>query len=669
MRKSVVIPSLICLILAPAIGAAADPVPSISLPFTIEPSFDVSAFASNDAGWTAVAWLPDFSGAAGEITIQRYRHGERFGEPARVSTVVSLIQVEMAIDRAGGIILVSVENGCPVCSPPPADDSYLYRISPANELLEEPRLLPSGARSVVNMEDSGAFRLLTPSLVSEGPGLVLSRFDSRADPVGEGTGFGVLVNRYPLSYDLATNARGASLAVWDEASFCDVEVCSGSGLFGQLFDSAGAAIGPTFQLAERSTGGSVVSLRDGRFLVLWNEPMTAEARNPALVAVRARVVAEGEVGEAFTVSPAGALGFGPVDWWSPGAHPRAAVDTSGNVIALWMRDYESALRSGVMVQPLDPDRGSLGSPKLLSQNGQGFSGDLAILAEGPGTFLAAWRERIESSTALLGRRLTLEPETGCVSSGLRICFLDGRFELTGQFRRPSGQLDMIRFQALGDGSGYGSFLRQGNAELLVKMLDGRGINGHFWFFSGGLSNVEYNLTLRDLQTGGGREYRKPTGILGSFGDVRAFEEAAAPASTTAPSIFAPSASSFSALASSASLPASATGCLPTDSQLCIEGGRFSVALQWRDRRGNEGSGSAALLSSDSGVFWFFRRDNPEVMVKVLDGRAVNGNFWVFYASATDVEFTLTVTDTESQVTRTYENSQGTFASGADLRAF
>ena len=40
---------------------------------------------------------------------------------------------------------------------------------------------------------------------------------------------------------------------------------------------------------------------------------------------------------------------------------------------------------------------------------------------------------------------------------------------------------------------------------------------------------------------------------------------------------------------------------------------------------------------------------------MLDGCAVNGNYWVFLSAVTTVEYTVTVTDTESQVTRVYRN--------------
>ena len=59
----------------------------------------------------------------------------------------------------------------------------------------------------------------------------------------------------------------------------------------------------------------------------------------------------------------------------------------------------------------------------------------------------------------------------------------------------------------------------------------------------------------------------------------------------------------------------------------------------------------------------------ELVVKVLDGTAVNGHHWVFYGALSDVRYTITVTDTQTGATQVYENPLGTLASVADTAAF
>ena len=101
----------------------------------------------------------------------------------------------------------------------------------------------------------------------------------------------------------------------------------------------------------------------------------------------------------------------------------------------------------------------------------------------------------------------------------------------------------------------------------------------------------------------------------------------------------------------------------------LQGGRFSATVSWTDPNGGAGNGTPIGVAGNTQGFWFFSPDNIELTVKVLDGRAINGHFWVFYGSLTDVAFTLTVTDNTTGAQRTYTNPQGTNGSAADTSAF
>ncbi|MEM1206511.1 MAG: hypothetical protein AAGN66_24975, partial [Acidobacteriota bacterium] len=109
-------------------------------------------------------------------------------------------------------------------------------------------------------------------------------------------------------------------------------------------------------------------------------------------------------------------------------------------------------------------------------------------------------------------------------------------------------------------------------------------------------------------------------------------------------------------------------CMETDTALCLADGRFRVEVTWTDFDGLDGVGTTVPQTTDTGAFWFFNAANLEMMIKVLDGRQSNGNFWVFYGSLTNVEFTLTVTDTITGEVKVYENPLGNFASVGDTSA-
>jgi hypothetical protein len=87
---------------------------------------------------------------------------------------------------------------------------------------------------------------------------------------------------------------------------------------------------------------------------------------------------------------------------------------------------------------------------------------------------------------------------------------------------------------------------------------------------------------------------------------------------------------------------------PTDGIL-LDGGAFRVKLLHGATLQNGvavggTTASAVQLSDQSAYFWFFDQGNVEVTVKFLDGRPVNGHFWLFAASMTTEPYVLEITD-------------------------
>jgi ELWxxDGT repeat protein len=255
----------------------------------------------------------------------------------------------------------------------------------------------------------------------------------------------------------------------------------------------------------------------------------------------------------------------------------------------------------------------------------------------------------------------------CQPSDERLCLGDGRFQVEAAWRDFQGSSGKGHAVSLTGDTGYFWFFNVANVEVVLKVLDGRGVNGHYWAFYGALSNVEYSLTITDVQTGAVRRYVNPAGRLGSVGDTNAFGPKGATGSS-APSL-GPAAAPFEPVVA-VRRSAAAAPCAPSSARLCLNGGRFAVEARWRDFQGKTGAGTAVPLSGgDTGYFWFFSAANVEVVLKVLDGRGVNGRFWVFYGALSNVEYELTVTDTETGTVKTYRNPSGRLASVADTGAF
>ena len=111
-------------------------------------------------------------------------------------------------------------------------------------------------------------------------------------------------------------------------------------------------------------------------------------------------------------------------------------------------------------------------------------------------------------------------------------------------------------------------------------------------------------------------------------------------------------------------------CIESETALCLNDTRFKLEGRWRNFVGEEGDFQAVPFTEDSGLFWFFVASNVEFLVKVIDGCGFNNHFWVFAAATTDVEYTLTVTDTLTGATATYSNPLGNAAAAiTDTSAF
>jgi hypothetical protein len=271
-----------------------------------------------------------------------------------------------------------------------------------------------------------------------------------------------------------------------------------------------------------------------------------------------------------------------------------------------------------------------------------------------------------------GSSTPLSTAAPCVSGPTTLCLNNQRFKVEVQWKDFRNNTGSGQAMPLTSDTGYFWFFSSNNVELVVKVLDARAFNGRFWVFYGALSNVEYTLTVTDTATGRVKSYTNPSGTFGSVGDTDAFSATAAAAATSRteqPREPARLGGRFEIPADRSETARAAAPCPVEPTSLYLAGCRFRVSVTWKDFQGNTGSGQAVALTTDTGYFWFFSSNNVELVVKVLDGRALNNRFWVFYGALSNVEYDITVTDTAiGQVTR-YRNPAQRFGSAGDTQAF
>jgi hypothetical protein len=433
---------------------------------------------------------------------------------------------------------------------------------------------------------------------------------------------------------------------------------------------------------------------DGHYLLTWVSQEVIADPPPVAGApyLRARVFGTDDV-----AGPP-MQGDDPATLWSSlGGVAAEALPGGGWLLAWHGSEHELTPQlPRVYARHLDANGNPLGAPITVSDGG----GRLPALEVGhAGTVLAAWEEVSDTFTppACQGapQRLLARPlGVGCGAPGA-FCVDGGRFSVSLEYGEPGrGPAGIGNGVALTRDSGYFWFFSPDNAEVIVKVLDGRGVNGAYWVFYGGLTDLGFRLTVTDVLTGRVRTFEQPRGQLASRGVTDAFPAA------TSPLVVDPYALRVAGLERMAfpgddrsselgvaAAPSRAVAeldgippCSPLDLPappgpgLCLEGRRFNVTATW-SANGQSGVGQGVSLGDDSGYFWFFSPDNIELVVKVLDGRAVNGHFWAFYGALSNVEYDLGVehvfgsdADVGADGIATYHNAAGNFSSRADTEA-
>ena len=200
-----------------------------------------------------------------------------------------------------------------------------------------------------------------------------------------------------------------------------------------------------------------------------------------------------------------------------------------------------------------------------------------------------------------------------------------------------------------------------NWEVLVKVLDGCSVNGHVWVYGASATTLGYRIRVTDTVTGAVREYLNEDGRRAdAITDSEAFagacgDPASAAASSSLPDLAPPLSIFHGGEAASAE-----GGCTESATTLCLLDGRYAVSVSWStlaaagEESGEEGPGRVLRpRTSDSGLFYFFARNNWEMLVKVLDACEGYGHHWVFAASATDLGLDLVVRDTVTGEVKNY----------------
>jgi hypothetical protein len=118
-------------------------------------------------------------------------------------------------------------------------------------------------------------------------------------------------------------------------------------------------------------------------------------------------------------------------------------------------------------------------------------------------------------------------------------------------------------------------------------------------------------------------------------------------------------------------------CTPDATTVCLNGNRFRVTIAYRNQfavpvqTGNFVGArlNPAATNPDTAIFGFANPMDVEVVVRVVDARPFAPRFDLYYGGLTDVEYTVTVADSVTGISRTYKNNPGQVGGGVDRTTF
>jgi hypothetical protein len=119
-------------------------------------------------------------------------------------------------------------------------------------------------------------------------------------------------------------------------------------------------------------------------------------------------------------------------------------------------------------------------------------------------------DRTSSAFAVLGLRQSSSAVSGgpCTPDAQSLCISNGRFRVQTSWQSTSASGAGTAIPGTSD-TGQFWFFNASNVEMVIKVLNGCGINNRYWVFAGGLTDVSVTMTVTDMKNGTVKTYQNP----------------------------------------------------------------------------------------------------------------------------------------------------------------
>ncbi len=130
----------------------------------------------------------------------------------------------------------------------------------------------------------------------------------------------------------------------------------------------------------------------------------------------------------------------------------------------------------------------------------------------PGTYTVTLVAGSGTGSGTTTKTVTVAQGTAaCSPSTTTMCLNNNRFAVTAAYRTNDGRSGNGTGTELTADSGYFYFFNAANIEVVIKVLNACPVNGAYWVFAAGLTNVEVTLRVVDTQNGTVKTYFNPLG--------------------------------------------------------------------------------------------------------------------------------------------------------------
>ncbi len=361
------------------------------------------AVAADGSGNFVVVWHDPQDGSWSGVFGQRFDSaGSRVGSEFLVNTTTTNLQTwpTVAADGAGGFIVAwqsYVHDGSGWGVFGQRFDSAGSRLG--SEFQVNTYTTSSQTVPALAADRRGNFVVVWESSFQDGSGSGV--FGQRFDSAGSKVGDEFQANTYTTSAQsapaVAVDGLGELVVLWESSS----QDASYSGVFGQRYNSAGDPVGNEFQVNTHTTDQqdrpAVAADGTGHFVVAW-ESWQQESSGYCVVGQRYDP-AGNSVGGEFEVSSCTV---------ESQRYPRVAADRAGNFVVAWMSLGQDGAGWGVFGQRFNAAGGKLASAFQINAFTTDHQRNPALAADGSGNFVVAWESPQDgSSYGLFGRQMNV----------------------------------------------------------------------------------------------------------------------------------------------------------------------------------------------------------------------------------------------------------------------